>query len=149
MALPDESMAGAAARPPLGEQPLGEQPLGELSLNGMPLDDGVLGIMQVETAAVVEMLGGEPGVAQHVAAHVVDDAGCVQMAATVRAASIERVDALDSLSHQRPLEVKLSVALLLPVPVPVPVPLPLPLPPPPPAAATDLVASNVAGWRRE
>ena len=37
MALPDESMAGAAARPPLGEQPLGE-----LSLNGMPLDDGVL-----------------------------------------------------------------------------------------------------------
>ena len=42
MALPDESMAGAAARPPLGEQPLGEQPLGELSLNGMPLDDGVL-----------------------------------------------------------------------------------------------------------
>ena len=56
MALPDESMAGAAARPPLGEQPLGEQPLGELSLNGMPLDDGVLGIMQVETAAVVEML---------------------------------------------------------------------------------------------
>ena len=144
MALPDESMAGAAARPPLGEQPLGE-----LSLNGMPLDDGVLGIMQVETAAVVEMLGGEPGVAQHVAAHVVDDAGCVQMAATVRAASIERVDALDSLSHQRPLEVKLSVALLLPVPVPVPLPLPLPLPPPPPAAATDLVASNVAGWRRE
>jgi hypothetical protein len=49
-----------------------------------------------ETAAGVEMLGGEPGVAQHLAAHVVDDAGCVQMAATVRAASIERVDALDS-----------------------------------------------------
>jgi len=91
MALPDESMAGAAARPPLGEPPLGE-----LSLNGMQLDDGALGIMQVETAAGVEMLGGEPGVAQHLAAHVVDDAGCVQMAATVRAASIERVDALDS-----------------------------------------------------
>ena len=91
MALPDESMAGAAARPPLGEPPLGE-----LSLNGMQLDEGALGIMQVETAAGVEMLGGEPGVAQHLAAHVVDDAGCVQMAATVRAASIERVDALDS-----------------------------------------------------
>ena len=91
MALPDESMAGAAARPPLGEPPLGE-----LSLNGMQLDDGALDIMQVETAAEVEMLGGEPGVAQHLAAHVVDDAGCVQMAATVRAASIERVDALDS-----------------------------------------------------
>ena len=70
-------MAGAAARPPLGEPPLGE-----LSLNGMQLDDGALGIMQVETAAVVEMLGGELGVAQHVAAHVVDDAGCVQMAAS-------------------------------------------------------------------
>ena len=33
--------------------------------------------MQVENqgAAVVEMLGGEPGVAQHVAAHRVEDAG--------------------------------------------------------------------------
>jgi hypothetical protein len=91
MALPEESMAGAAARPPLGEPPLGE-----LSLNGMQLDDGALDIMQVETAAVVEMLGGELGVAQHVAAHLVDDAGCVQMAATVRAASIERVVALHS-----------------------------------------------------
>jgi len=57
------------------------------------------------------------------------------------------------LSHQRPLEAKLSVARLLPLPVPVPVPLPLPLPlplpPAPPAAATDLIASNVAGWCRE
>jgi len=48
------------------------------------------------------------------------------------------------LSHQRPLEVKLSVARLLPLPVPLPVPLPLPLPlplpPAPPAAATDLIA---------
>ncbi len=81
-------MAGAAAWPPLGEPPLGE-----LSLNGMQLDDGALDIMQVETAAEVQH---EPGVAQHLAAHVVDDAGCVQMAATVRAASMERVDALDS-----------------------------------------------------
>ncbi len=40
MALPDESMAGAAARPPLGEPPLGE-----LSLNGMQLDDGALDII--------------------------------------------------------------------------------------------------------
>ena len=53
------------------------------------------------------------------------------------------------LSHQRPLEAKLSVARLLPVLVPLPLPLPLPLPPAPPAAATDLIASNVAGWCRE
>jgi hypothetical protein len=55
------------------------------------------------------------------------------------------------LSHQRPLEAKLSVALLLPLPLPLTLPLPLPLPlsPPPPAASTDLVASNVAGWCRE
>ncbi len=38
MALPEDSMAGAAARPPLGEPPLGE-----LSLNGVQLDDGALG----------------------------------------------------------------------------------------------------------
>ena len=44
--------------------------------------------MQVENQGaavpVVEMLGGEPGVAQHVAAHRVEDAGSVRMAATVR-----------------------------------------------------------------
>jgi hypothetical protein len=53
-------------------------------------------------------LGGEPGVAQHLAAHVVDDAGflmAARMAATVRAASIERVDALDVLNGARPVSV--------------------------------------------
>jgi len=35
------------------------------------------------------------------------------------------------LSHQRPLEAKLSVARLLPLPLPLPVPLPVPLPLPP------------------
>ena len=50
----------------------------------MQLDDD--DNMQVENqgAAVVEMLGGEAGAAQRVAAHRVEDAGSVRMAATVR-----------------------------------------------------------------
>ena len=50
----------------------------------MQLDDD--DNMQVEDqgAAVVEMLRGEPGAAQRVAAHRVEDAGSVRMAATVR-----------------------------------------------------------------
>ena len=82
--------AGAALRPALGE-------LASNAPNGMQLDDD--DNMQVESqgaadddnmqvenqgAAVVEMLGGEPGAAQRVAAHRVEDAGSVRMAATVR-----------------------------------------------------------------
>ena len=71
--------AGAALRPALGELRAASN-----ARNGLQLDDD--DNMQVESqgAAVVEMLGGEPGVAQHVAPHRVEDAGSVRMAVTVR-----------------------------------------------------------------
>ena len=81
-----------------GSRPaLGELRAASNARNGMQLDDD--DNMQVESqgaadddnmqvenqgAAVVEMLGGEPGAAQRVAAHRVEDAGSVRMAATVR-----------------------------------------------------------------
>ena len=88
--------AGAALRPALGELRAASN-----DQNGMQLDDD--DNMQVESQgaadddnmqvenqgeAVVEMLGGKPGAAQHVAAHRVEDAEsvrmAVEMAATVR-----------------------------------------------------------------
>ena len=68
-----------------GSRPaLGELRAASNARNGMQLDDD--DNMQVENqgAAVVEMLRGEPGAAQRVAAHRVEDAGSVRMAATVR-----------------------------------------------------------------
>ena len=71
--------AGAALRPALGELRAASN-----DQNGMQLDDDDNMLVKSQGAAVVEMLGGEPGAAQRVAAHRVEDAGSVRMAATVR-----------------------------------------------------------------